>query len=86
MHGLASCCGIFELFANEQYKAIFFELFETSKSALKPRAGKSSYSIFWICSLSSGLEPNKLNELSKRNRSKMPVCPPNCPPLAYGFY
>ncbi|QHJ89288.1 hypothetical protein EYZ66_13710 [Aequoribacter fuscus] len=44
------------------------------------------YSMFWICSLSSGLDLNKLNELSKRNRSKMPVCPPNCPPLAYGFY
>uniref|UniRef100_A6W3I1 Uncharacterized protein n=1 Tax=Marinomonas sp. (strain MWYL1) TaxID=400668 RepID=A6W3I1_MARMS len=36
--------------------------------------------------MSSGLDPNKLNELSKRNRSKMPVCPPNCPPLASGFY
>ncbi|MEY2345190.1 hypothetical protein I3679_019505 [Proteus mirabilis] len=36
--------------------------------------------------MSSGLAPNKLNNLPKRNRSKMPICPPNCPPLAYGFY
>ncbi|BAC93023.1 hypothetical protein [Vibrio vulnificus YJ016] len=54
--------------------------------ALSNRYRVRTYSMFWICSLSSGLDPNKLNELSKRNRSKMPVCPPNCPPLAYGFY
>jgi len=47
---------------------------------------KKSYSMFWICSLSSGLDPYKINELSKRNRSKMLGCPPNCPPLASGFY
>ncbi|OOF31105.1 hypothetical protein BZJ20_07695 [Salinivibrio proteolyticus] len=42
--------------------------------------------MFWICSWSSGLDLNKLNSLSKRNCSKIPVCPPNCPPLASGFY
>ncbi|MBE0349307.1 hypothetical protein PLIP_a3776 [Pseudoalteromonas lipolytica LMEB 39] len=36
--------------------------------------------------MSSGLDPNKLNNLPRINRSKMPVCPPNCPPLVYGFY
>ncbi|EGS63327.1 hypothetical protein VC87395_000219 [Vibrio paracholerae 87395] len=42
--------------------------------------------MFLICSLSSGLDPYKINSLSKRDRSKMPVFPPSCPPLAYGFY
>jgi hypothetical protein len=58
---------------------------DATANTLSTKAAEA-YSIFWICSLSSGLDPNKINGLSKKNRSKMPVCPPNCPPLAYGFY
>jgi hypothetical protein len=42
---------------------------DATANTLSTKAAEA-YSIFWICSLSSGLDPNKINGLSKKTVQK----------------